>query len=491
MPSNDFSSTPLSRRVVLQRLAEAGAVASLPLRVAAAAQRDNALLPFNLEVLPRSGKTVLAHWHFFPISIDNKPPEQDYYATNYLSPDGEGGRFSYCGGYFRERPLPRASIDGADWQRQDLLTDVRLANAIGIDAFQYNVGDLSPTGASWQRLIDLLEVCRISGAAFRIMPCIDCASIDALSIQNKLAEALSTILQHEALFRDSRGKVIISFFVPERHDAAAWSGIARRLRDSHLNISLFSMFLSAWTVARRLDLLEMSDLVSIWSGDFIDSLERLNRVAQIVNKLGKRWVAPIWTQDFRAKSGTFIESRNSELFREAWRQVIDNRYDFVNFLTWNDYSEGSELRPSSSIRYSFYDLAAYFIQWLKSGRRPLIQRDVLYYFHRVNLVGSTRLLKQEQSFRAPYGPLTSNDVEAVPFLFDAGQIEIRVGRTVKRFDAPRGVSAFRVPAEIGRPTFRLLRNGEAVMSLTSDFEIVGASDYQDLLYHGGSSDRAE
>jgi hypothetical protein len=55
-------------------------------------------------VLPNSvPKKVFAHFFSpFPISIDNKAPDQDYYARNYLQPQGENGKFNKSGGYIRE-----------------------------------------------------------------------------------------------------------------------------------------------------------------------------------------------------------------------------------------------------------------------------------------------------------------------------------------------------------------------------------------------------
>jgi hypothetical protein len=480
----------LTRREAILGFAQAGIAASLAFDGAMAAQTAHARLPFDLQPVPRSNKVVLAHWHYFPISIDNRPSESDYYSRHYLAPEGEGGKFEYCGGYFRERPMPRATISGADWAQQDLRADIKLASGIGIDAFQYNFSNLDPASNGWRRLIDFLQACRVSGGSFRIMPCIDCTGSDPASIEAGLQKSLLSILDHDRLFRDRQSRIVLSFFLPDRLDTATWSRIARMLRKSGSRVSPFFIFLDWQQALNRRDLLNMADYVSIWSGDHRDSLESLDKVARVVKGFGKQWVAPVWPQNFRPKDGTFVEARNSELFREAWRRIIDNDYEFVNLLTWNDYSEGSELRPSTLIQYSFYDLAAYYIQRLKAGAAPAIVRDVIYYFHRVNIAGKASLRKQAQPFKTAYGPRSTDDIEAVVFLAEAGQIEIETGGKTTRFEAKAGLAAFRTRARIGRPTFRLIRNGMTVLSVTSDFDIVDVSDYQNLLYHGGSSDRA-
>ena len=58
--------------------------------------------------LHKSSKKVFIHYFTpFPISIDNRDPDNDYYAKGFISPDGEKGKHKSYGGYFRQRPLPR------------------------------------------------------------------------------------------------------------------------------------------------------------------------------------------------------------------------------------------------------------------------------------------------------------------------------------------------------------------------------------------------
>ena len=60
-------------------------------------------------------RKVFAHYiPSFPISIDNKDSDQDYYATQYLTVRGENGIHAAYGGYLRDRPLPRAVSDRTD-----------------------------------------------------------------------------------------------------------------------------------------------------------------------------------------------------------------------------------------------------------------------------------------------------------------------------------------------------------------------------------------
>ena len=61
--------------------------------------------------VPSTAKLVFAHYFPpFPISIDNVDPSNDYYARNYLTIDGENGKYAQYGGFLRDRPVPRQPL---------------------------------------------------------------------------------------------------------------------------------------------------------------------------------------------------------------------------------------------------------------------------------------------------------------------------------------------------------------------------------------------
>jgi hypothetical protein len=59
--------------------------------------------PFELpaqSVLKGSAKKVFAHYFTpYPISLDDKAADADYYTRNYLTPGGEGGKHAAYGGH--------------------------------------------------------------------------------------------------------------------------------------------------------------------------------------------------------------------------------------------------------------------------------------------------------------------------------------------------------------------------------------------------------
>ena len=71
-------------------------------------------------------------------------------------------------------------------------------------------------------------------------------------------------------------------------------------------------------------------------------------------------MAPVRPQDCRPRAGMAGEAHNSELFRAMWQTAIDYNAGWVQLVTWSDYSEGTEIAPSTGTRWAFYDLTAYY-----------------------------------------------------------------------------------------------------------------------------------
>src|SRR5215468_12068906 len=64
-----------------------------------------------------SPKKVFVHYFPpLPISIDNKPVNSDYWATQYLQRSGEGHKYANVGGYVRQRPLPAGPWQATYWR---------------------------------------------------------------------------------------------------------------------------------------------------------------------------------------------------------------------------------------------------------------------------------------------------------------------------------------------------------------------------------------
>lgn len=449
-------------------------------------------LPFQLlrpDEMASVTRKVFAHWHFFPISIDNKRSDADYYALNYLKPEGENGKYFDTGGYIRERPLARVPRTEADWLVRDMIDDMSAAVAIGVDAFQVNLRSVSDQSIFWKYFTAMLSGIRRMSPPFKIFPCLDCTSTLFDGPVELLADSLAAVVSDPGLMRTPDGRLYLSAFAAERVSTKTWETLVAALSDRGWRPYFFPMFLEPSKVDHSI--LSLTDIVSIWGGDDLTRNE-LPKKAVVSENFGGAWCQPVWPQDFRPKVGWCTEASNSLLFRSGWEQAIAIDSHAVNILTWNDYSEGSEIRPSSSIQYSYYDLAAYYVAKFKLQSEPEIVRDVLYFFYRVEAPSGEHLgALQNRSIVFRPGSQPTNDIELLAFLKAPGRLTVKTETRVVHRDVGAGVSSVRVPLDFGHPRFELHRNGAMIVSVDGNFEIRKYSTYQDLLYHGGSSSRIE
>jgi hypothetical protein len=80
---------------------------------------------------------------------------------------------------------------------------------------------------------------------------------------------------------------------------------------------------------------------------------------------GKILMMPVDPQQYRPKDFLFWEAGNSAAFRNAWMSSINGDADWVQLVTWNDFSKSSEVAPpytdatlKRDIGTGYYDLTA-------------------------------------------------------------------------------------------------------------------------------------
>ena len=483
--TSPVSAPRMSRRDILVASGAAGAALLLPRT--ASARIEQSILPFDPGPQNAAGRRVWAHWHVFPTSFDNKPAASDTYA-NYMTPDAvDGTMFRDVGGWLRERPLPRPPRRERDWAVLDMVDEIRDASAIGLDGFQFNILSIEPDNRHWINLTNMLEAAKRPRLDFQIMLSIDCVANRTDVPVESFVTALAQIAGHPCVARRADGRVILGAFAAERWPTDRWERLLAGLAAHAQPVFFIPHFLDVSKAPSYLPLIQGA---SVWGGNHLSQLRNMALFATALRAVGKVWMANVYPQDFRPKDGWFAEAENSRVFRAGWQNALDTGAEMVSISTWDDYSEHSEIKPSTGTQYAFYDLTAFFVEWFKTGKQPGITRDVLYYFHRIESAdapgtGSAQARRFYNHFDEP----TLNEIEVVAFLKAPGRVTISTAAGTKGTDADAGITSLRVPLAPGRPKFALLRAGETVISLESAFAIREKSLYQDLLYRGGSSTR--
>jgi len=432
--------------------------------------------------LRASPRKVFAHYFSpFPVSIDNRPSQEDYYTRGYLSVEGEKGKHRAYGGYLRQRPLPRPPRPETNWAELDMMEEVRLAAALGLDGFCYDI--LSTEGRHWTRLNRLLAAAQAVDPGFRIMLMPDMMA-EFRRHPDRLVPAVLKVAGHPAILRDERRRLVLAPYNAHVQSVEWWTARIGELRQNGVEVMFFPLFQGWWKQAEAFA--PISDGFSDWGVGTASAVLGSRRLSpQKCHAYGKLWMAPIRPQDFRPKARVAWEAANSTLFRNMWQVAIEGKAEWAQIITWNDYSEASEIAPSTETGRVFYDLAAYYVAWFKAGRAPDLVRDAIYGIYRVQ---STDIALRGQSKRMKVVGEASNQIELLAFLAAPGDLVIEIGTSTFRKSAPAGVTSFCVPLAPGTPVFQLLRNGTNVLRLTGRRAIVsGEVEFQNLLYHGVGS----
>jgi hypothetical protein len=174
-------------------------------------------------------------------------------------------------------------------------------------------------------------------------------------------------------------------------------------------------------------------------------------------------------------------------FKKCMEGFAASQPEFMEFVTWNDYLEGSYLggpytQAQLPSRYdgnymshnAFRKLGRYYIDWYESGTRPAINKDFIALAHRPhpeNVSGvngttdSIGLVKQ-----VDYS-VVEDRLYAAVMLTQPGQVRLTSGTSSQTFDVPAGVAEVSMPFAVGIQKIELVRNGATQLSATSAIPI--------------------
>jgi hypothetical protein len=428
---------------------------------------------------------VYAHYFpQFPNSFENNPVATDYYTLHYNSVNGEGGKHAAYGGYFRNRPVPRAPRP-AGWELEDMKTEVRQAIDAGIDGFTINI--MSLNGYLWDRTVRMLNAAQAVDPNFDIvlMPDIN-TGVD--SNQVLMADKMAELARHPSAHRLPDNRLVIAPFLAEGQTAQWWSQWIGLMNARGQQVAFVPTFLNY--SANIASYASISYGASIWGGRSPATVTNLQGMAQDAHNRGLKWMHPIAIQDNRAYSGIYDEANNSEALRSMWASAHAGNAEWVQLITWNDYSEHTEFAPSNNLGWAALDLTAYYTVNFKMGIPPIV-RDTIYVSHRRQPAAAMPTGGQTRRMTLRGGSSPARDqVEVLTFLRQAGAVEVRVGAATYRYNAPAGFYAYLAPLATGTVSAKATTTDGRVTAVTSPFTVVSTLAVQDLQYRFVSSGRS-
>lgn len=67
--------------------------------------------------------------------------------------------------------------------------------------------------------------------------------------------------------------------------------------------------------------------------------------------------------------------------QKRWDMIGKTGATMLQFTTWNDYAENTQLAPAQETKYTYLDLNAYFVRKWKEGKAPKIDDDRIYVIY--------------------------------------------------------------------------------------------------------------
>lgn len=416
-----------------------------------------------------SDQLVFAHWFSpYPISLDNKTPAGDWYSQRYMWPYPGGcdptSAVSYCG-YLRDRPLGREPLTG-DWETKDILTDIGNAQAAGLSGFTVDILKLDTSTAMpdssgaqrHRRLVKKLLAAAQGMPGFKIQLMPDISSLKAETPEN--VAAMCRILgAYSSAHRLDDGRLVVSPFKAEQWSPALWQRFVDAMGGADA-VALVPVFLnySANVVAFKVQLGAAMYGASNWgnrspAGNVLKA--NTDRIADAHSR-GLIWMQPVSVQDERPNQQIYDEACNTENLRLTWQAAIEGRANWVQIVTWNDYSEGAHIAPSMYHGDSYLMLCAYYGEWFRTGAQPAILKDRLYVTHRRHPHAAVPTIQRnaDGTVRSPMklrgGSSSPRDtLEVLAFLTSPAELEIVSGTATTKVSAPGGISAHLVPLQPG------------------------------------------
>jgi hypothetical protein len=442
-------------------------------------------LPFDLVETPSRRKVFAHYMPSLPISIDNKDGDEDYYATQYLTADGEHGVHAAYGGFLRDRPLPRARSNLRDWRLADLRTEIGQAKSVGIDGFAVDV--LQPRATS--NVIDQILQATAAVGNFTIMITADMTCPLGAMTATDFAAEVAPYLTAPTAFHLSDGRPVLGAFGAELQAPAWWVSVFNILRDKFkLAVAFVPTFVDV--ADNPEEFAPFSYGFSTWGGRnpgamTVDDVSRGSAVDVIrrTHQLGKLWMQPVAFQDSRPRSATFEESDNGLTNRLAWQLADQQHAEWVQLITWNDYAESTAMAPSVAHGWRILDMNAYDIAQFKFGRPPPIVRDGLFVSYRDQPV-SARPVYPETSLMhvVPTSVPPRDTIEVVAYATAPSQVFIRAGTQHYSCHLPAGRGICTYPLSLGSISAEMRRDGAVVATAWSDADVIETPYVQDLQY---------
>jgi formylglycine-generating enzyme required for sulfatase activity len=210
------------------------------------------------------------------------------------------------------------------------------------------------------------------------------------------------------------------------------------------------------------------------------------RVTQALGKIYMAGVSPSYNSpNLRTHYGV-------EGYGTQWEGTVRDQPDWIEIVTWNDYNEDSNIMPYrwqggwdkhyNDHDETYLDATAYYSAWYKTGKRPEIKQDKVYYAYRnrSHWLRRTWNTKKEEWTdvtleKWPFDQMHDDVQDAIyvsTALTEPATLTVAIGGKSYTYEQPAGMTHVRVPFGGGVPQFTLKRDGKEVLDFAGRKRII-------------------
>ncbi len=381
--------------------------------------------------------------------------------------------------------------------------DIHLAQDMGLDGFALNAGGWDANYR--EAAAAMFAAAERLGTGFRLFFSADmCCKLTADDIR----DMVTTYGKRPTYFRKD-GRVVLSTFAGEEAGAEFWRhDVLMPLRDAGFEVFFVPAFypvtlgaLPALEVAHWRPLVDghfrfRPDSIPFGPHSSIAANEAYAKALAAAGKLFLAGYSPFyWGTEQTSAGRRYFEYGGGRGTDRQWRSIIGVQDpEWVEIVTWNDFNESYLIAPQDDDHgfykphLAFVELNRYFIHWFKTGVRPTITKDALFYFYRTH---GKRLAAPAD----PLGPVTHlvGDAQDAIYLTAAltapAELRVTSGSTTSAHRLDAGMTHVAVPFSAGAQHFELWRGGRRLSAL--DGEPIAASITRyDFFYTTGFAETA-
>ncbi|XGU19027.1 endo-1,3-alpha-glucanase family glycosylhydrolase [Rhodococcus sp. 3Y1] len=137
---------------------------------------------------------------------------------------------------------------------------------------------------------------------------------------------------------------------------------------------------------------------------------------------------PVAFQDVRPSQSIYDEAQNSQNLQNMWQIAIASNSEWVQLVTWNDYSEGTSFAPSAGHGRALLDMSSYGLYSFRSGASAAIVRDTAYLIYRNQSVSAVPVNRSAAPMTLRQWSSPARDtVEVLSFLTAPAVVKVTVG----------------------------------------------------------------